>query len=112
VRNNQTDSYAPLKYEGTDFNKANVRCGRYQWWNLERQYYDNDSTVAVNGRQGYFFPDSGTKATAVRQLIAQVAIDAVNDPTLIPISDMYVTKAKDGSALFPNKPYNAFCNEP
>ncbi len=112
IRNNAADSYDPIKYEGADFNKANVRCGRYQWWSIERNYYDNDSNVAVNGRQGYYFPDSGTKATAVRELIAQVAVDAVSDPTLVPLSDMYVTKARDGAALFPNKPYNAFCNEP
>ena len=112
VRNLASDNYVPLKYEGTDFNKANVRCGRYQWWSIERNYYDNDSNIAVNGRQGYFYPDSGSKAAAVRELISQVSVDAVSDPTLIPLSDMYVTKAKDGAALFPNKPYNAFCNEP
>lgn len=112
ARNNGTDSYDPIKYEGTDFNKANVRCGRYQWWSIERNYYDNDSNVAINGRQGYYFPDSGTKATAVKALINQLTIDAASDPTLVPLGDMYVTKAKDGAPLFPNKPYNSFCNEP
>lgn len=112
ARNNVADNYDPVKYEGTDFSKANVRCGRYQWWSIERNYYDNDSNVAVNGRQGYYFPDSGTKATAVKELINQLTIDAASDPTLIPLSDMFVTKAKDGAPLFPNKPYNSFCNEP
>lgn len=112
VRNNAADNYDPVKYEGTDFNKANVRCGRYQYWNIERNYYDNDSNVAINGRRGYFYPAGSTRERAILELISQLQIDAANDPTLIPLGDMYFSRARDGAAPFPSKPYNSFCNEP
>ena len=55
--------------------------------------------------------NAGIASTGSSQWISR-AWDAISDPTLVPLSDMYVTKARDGAALFPNKPYNAFCNEP
>jgi hypothetical protein len=112
IRNNAADNYDPIKYEGFPFNKANVRCGRYQLWSIEKEYYDNDANIAVNGRTGYYFPAGSIREKAIQELINQLSVDAVNDPTLVPLSNMYFTRARDGAAPFPNQPYNAFCNEP
>jgi hypothetical protein len=112
ARNLVTDNYDPIKYQGVTFNKANTRCGRYNFWSIEKNYYDNDTNIAINGRVGYFPPGS-TKEKAVKELINQVAADATGDPTLIPLGDMYFTRARDGAAPFPkNVPYNAFCDQP
>jgi hypothetical protein len=112
ARNLVTDQYDPIKYEGAVFNKANVRCGRYNYWSIEKNYYDNDANVAINGRTGYFFPPNSAKEKAVKELINQVAVDAVSDPTLIPLADMFFSRARDGAAPFPSKPYNVFCDQP
>lgn len=112
IRNNAADNYDPIKYEGYWFNKANTRCGRYQYWSIERNYYDNDSNIAINGRTGYFFPPNSTREKAVKELIARLQTDAATDATLIPLTDMFFTRARDGGAPFPNKAYAAFCNEP
>jgi len=112
ARNLVTDNYDPIQYEGATFNKANTRCGRYNFWSIEKNYFDNDANVAINGRVGYFFPPNSAKEKAVKELINQVTIDAVSDPTLVPLSDMFFTRARDGAAPFPNKPYNVFCDQP
>jgi hypothetical protein len=112
VRNNAADAYDVMGYEGTYFNKANIRCGRYQYWTIERNYYDNDPNIAINGRRGYFFPAGSIREKAVLELIARVQSDSTVDPTLVPIADMFFTRARDGSAPFPNKAYTTFCNEP
>ncbi len=112
VRNNAADNYDPVKYEGHDFNKAATRCGRYQFWSIEKNYYDNDANVAINGRTGYFFPAGSVRDKAIKELINQLAVDASTDPTLIPLGDMFFSRARDGAAPFPNKPYSTFCNEP
>jgi hypothetical protein len=112
ARNNVADNYDPIKYEGVTFNKANVRCGRYNYWSIEKNYYDNDANVAINGRVGYFFPAGSIRDKAIKELINQVVVDATTDPTLVPLPDMYFTRARDGAAPFPNKPYNVFCDQP
>jgi hypothetical protein len=112
ARNLVTDNYDPIKYQGAVFNKANTRCGRYNYWSIEKNYYDNDANVAINGRVGYFFPPGSIRDKAIKELINQVAADAVSDPTLIPLGDMYFTRARDGAPPFPNKPYNVFCDQP
>ena len=112
VRNLVTDNYDPIKYQGVVFNKANTRCGRYNYWSIEKNYYDNDPNIAINGRVGYFQTGS-TKEKAVKELINQVVADATGDPTLIPLGDMYFTRARDGAPPFPkNVPYNVFCDQP
>jgi len=112
VRNNVADNYDPIKYQGVTFNKANARCGRYNYWSIEKNYYDNDANVAINGRVGYYFPPNSIRDKAIKELINQVVTDSVNDPTLIPLADMFFTRARDGAAPFPNKPYNVFCDQP
>ncbi|HEX4826566.1 MAG TPA: hypothetical protein VFV19_19880 [Candidatus Polarisedimenticolaceae bacterium] len=112
IRNNAADNYDVLPYEGTHYNKANIRCGRYQYWTVEREYYDNDANIAVNGRRGYFFPAGSIKEKAILELFSQLTIDASTDPTLVPLTDMFFSRARDGSAPFPSKAYATFCNEP
>jgi len=112
ARNLVTDNYDPIKYEGAVFNKANTRCGRYNFWSIEKNYYDNDANIAINGRVGYYFPTGSIRDKAIKELINQVSVDAVSDPTLIPLADMYFTRARDGAPPFPNKPYNVFCDQP
>ncbi len=108
-RNNQADNYDVLKYDGQTFNKVNVRCGRYDDWTFERMYYDNDT----NPPFGYFFPAGSIKETAVIELINQTATDSVSDPTVVALSQMYVSRAKDGSPVFPSSPYSAaVCSRP
>jgi hypothetical protein len=101
-----------MSYEGTPYNKANIRCGRYQYWTVERNYYDNDANIAINGRRGYYFPAGSIKEKAVQEVITQLQTDAGVDPTLTKLTDMFFTRARDGSAPFPNKAYSTFCNEP
>jgi hypothetical protein len=112
ARNLVTDNYDPIKYEGAVFNKANVRCGRYNYWSIEKNYYDNDANIAINGRVGYYFPTGSIRDKAVKELSSQLVVDAAADPTLIPLTDMYFTRARDGAPPFPNKPYNVFCDQP
>lgn len=112
IRNNSADSYDVMGYEGTSYNKANIRCGRYQYWTIENNYYDNDANIAINGRRGYFFPAGGIKEKAVLELMGELQTDASTDPTLVPLTDMFFTRARDGAAPFPNKAYSTFCNEP
>lgn len=111
ARNNAADNYVPLKYEGFPFTKANTRCGRYQFWSTEKTYYDNDVNIAINGRAGYY-PTGSTKERAVQELSNRLVTDAAIDPTIIPLTDMYFARARDGASPFPNKPYNAFCDQP
>src|SRR5262249_13753313 len=40
VRGNAAHTYDVLEYQGTQFNKANVRCGKYEYWSFERIYFD------------------------------------------------------------------------
>ncbi len=112
VRNNVADNYDILKYQGFSFNKANVRCGRYNFWSIEKNYYDNDANSVINGRPGYYFPAGSIREKAVKELITQVITDSVNDPTLVPLGNMFFTRARDGAAPFPSTPYNAFCDQP
>jgi hypothetical protein len=112
IRNNAADNYDVMSYEGTPYNKANIRCGRYQYWTVERNYYDNDANIAINGRRGYYFPAGSIKEKAVQEVITQLQTDAGVDPTLTKLTDMFFTRARDGSAPFPNKAYSTFCNEP
>lgn len=112
ARNNVADNYDPIKYQGVTFNKANTRCGRYNYWSIEKTYFDNDANIAINGRTGYYFPAGSIREKAVKELSNQLVVDAVADPTLIPLGDMYFTRARDGAPPFPNKPYNVFCDQP
>ena len=99
------------KYDGFYFNKANARCGRYQFWSTEKTYYDNDPNVAINGRIGYY-PTGSTKEKAVQELSNRL----VATRRRIPRSSRWPTCTSRGrvTALlpFPNKPYNAFCDQP
>lgn len=112
IRNNAADNYDVLKFDGVAFNRANQRCGKYEFWSTEKNYYDNDPNVAVNGRTGYYFPPGSVREKAVQEVINQLVTDAATDPTLVGLTDMFFARAADGSPEFPSKPYNAFCNEP
>lgn len=108
------DSYTPLKYNGAAFNKANVQCGKYEYWSIERLYYDNDPNPAINGLPGYFFPPGSIREKAVQEWRNQTSTNAVNDPTVVSLGEMFFGRAVDGGPPFPKTPlvYNSFCAEP
>lgn len=101
IRGNATDNYTPLGYQGEIFNKVKVRCGHYEYWSIERLYYNN-----------LYAPLGSRREAAVLQLINQTSADAVTDPTVVALSQMFVTRARDGAPIFPTGAYNAFCHEP
>jgi hypothetical protein len=101
VRKVDANNYDVLKYEGQQFNKAGVECGEYEWWSYERMYYDS----------AVFIP--GVKKNVVLQFIAGVQTEAINDPTVVALSQMQVSRANDGSPTFPSQPYSAaICHQP
>jgi len=112
IRLNQTDNYDPVKYNGTMFNKAAVRCGRYEYWNPEQLYYDNDAQVRINGFTGYFFPPNSIKEKAVQEWRDRTTLNAAVDPTIVPLADMFFSRARPGAPPFPSAAYNTFCLEP
>jgi hypothetical protein len=101
VRGKVTDNYDVLEYQGQHFNKANVRCGHYEYWSFERIYYDE--TYATPGT---------FREAAVFELENQLATDAVLNPAVVAINQLFVSRARDGAPIFPAGPYNSFCNEP
>jgi hypothetical protein len=96
--------------QGAVFNKANTRCGRYNYWSIEKNYYDNDRTSRSTA-------GSGTTSRREHQGQGDQGADqpgrrrrgAIRRD---PARDMYFTRARDGAAPFPNKPYNVFCDQP
>jgi hypothetical protein len=104
ARQNTADNWDALGYSGEFFNKAKVQCGNYSYWSFERLYYDED----------YMAPGS-TRETAVQELVAQTSTDAVSDPAVVANSQLYVSRASDGAAVFPTASqasYNTFCKQP
>jgi hypothetical protein len=55
----------------------------------------------------------GVKKNVVLQFIAGVQTEAINDPTVVALSQMQVSRANDGSPTFPSQPYSAaICHQP
>jgi hypothetical protein len=101
VRSVDTDNYDVVKYQGRQFNKAGVECGEYEYWSFERFYYDS----------AIFTP--GAKRNSVLQFVSQLQGDSVNDPTVVGLGQMQVSRANDGSPTFPTGPFNAaICSAP
>ncbi len=104
ARQNTGDSWDTLGFNGEFFNKAKVQCGNYTYWSFERLYYDED----------YHAPGS-TRETAVLELMNQTSTDAVTDTAVVANSQLYVSRASDGAAVFPTASqasYNTFCKQP
>ncbi|HZE89391.1 MAG TPA: hypothetical protein VE404_07590 [Verrucomicrobiae bacterium] len=101
VRGKVADNYDVLEYQGQQYNKANLRCGHYEYWSFERIYFD----------ENYMAPGSFREAAAL-ELNNQLAADAVLNPNVVAINQLFVSRARDGSPIFPTGPFNAFCNEP
>jgi len=112
ARNNVADNYDPIKYQGSRSTRRTPGAAGTTSGRSKRTTTTTTRNIAVNGRVGYFFPPNSTRDKAVKELINQVVVDATTDPTLVPLTDMYFTRARDGAAPFPNKPYNVFCDQP
>ena len=101
VRKTGTDNYDVAQFNGRTFNKASVQCGTYEWWNFEHTYFD--PTVSP----------VGAKRNAVLQFTNELIADSSLDPVVVPLSQMQVSRANDGSPTFPAQPYSAaVCHAP
>ena len=101
IRNTDSANYDVLRFDGIDFNKANAECGFYEYWSVERLYYDNE----------YHAP--GTfREKAIQEFITGTGTAASTDPAVIAASQMFVSRAQDGEPIYPLGPHNSFCTIP
>jgi hypothetical protein len=89
------ENHDTLNFNGQQFNKSSVQCGYYDYWSFERMYYN----PTINA--------PGFKRNVVLNFITGVQTESSGDPTVVPLPSLQVSRANDGSPIFPTGPYNA-----